>query len=84
MKLTKEQKNCPYCHINEETAKMYHKVRPDTKRDKMVFCKDHGLCSNCIGYDGQNHFFCSFRNIHGYSIKYCLMCGRPLHKEVER
>lgn len=81
MKLTEKQKNCPYCHINEETTRMYHKVRPDTKKDKMVFCKDYGLCSNCIGYDGQKYFFCSFGNIYGTPIKYCPMCGRLLNEE---
>lgn len=79
--LTEKQKNCPYCRPDEETTRMYHKVRPDTKRDKMAFCKGHGLCSNCIGYDDQKYFFCSLENVYGYPISYCPVCGRPLNEE---
>lgn len=83
MRLTKKQKNCPYCHFDHETTEIYYKARPDTAKDKMCFGKTRGICSNAIGYDGREYFFCSFRNIYGCPINYCPMCGRPLNEEEE-
>ena len=83
MDLTERQKNCPYCYADKATTKLYYKVRPDTKNDGMYFGKTRGICSNAIGYDGREYFFCSFRNIYGCPINYCPMCGRPLNEEEE-
>lgn len=74
----RKQKNCPYCHANKKWTEIYYKVRPETQKDGMSFGESISLNSNCIGFDGQRYFFCSFRNIYGCPINYCPMCGRPL------
>ena len=78
-----EVKPCPYCHANEHWTKVYHKVRPETEEDGMTFGELIGIHSNCIGYDGQRYFFCSFGDVYGCPIDYCPMCGRPLNEEEE-
>lgn len=74
-------KPCLYCHANKQWTEAYYKVRPETKEDGMIFGKLIGIHSNCIGFDGQRHFFCSFGNVYGCPINYCPECGRDLRSD---
>ena len=78
-----EVKPCPYCHANKQWTEMFYKARPDVKKDGMIFGELIGIHSNCIGFDGQKYFFCSFGNVYGCPIEYCPMCGRPLNEDEE-
>lgn len=81
--MNKQQKNCPYCHTDKKWTEIYYTVRPETQEDGMTFGELIGFHSNCIGFDGQRYFFCSFGNVYGCPIDYCPKCGRPLNEEDE-
>ncbi len=70
MKLTKKQKNCPYCH---GMKRMQDRLIYETRRDILAL-KDNSLeytlvLPNHKKYEAQAY------------IAYCPMCGRPLNEE---
>lgn len=92
MKLTEKQKNCPYCHLDEDMKYMTEEEGVLQSEEDLAngpsvielrIVEGNKIEATAWWWGGEYGDFKDERYPITQNINYCPMCGRPLNEEEE-